>query len=51
MGLQQIELVMDSEDEFDIAISSVDDYGQAVRTVGGFHDLVLRLVRVGPSSQ
>jgi len=51
MGLQQIELVMNAEDEFDIAIGSVDDDGQAVRTVGAFHDLVLRLVRANPSSE
>ena len=45
MGLEQIELVMDAEDEFGITIDGADDHGQSVATVGGFYDLVVRLVR------
>jgi len=45
MGLEQVELVMDAEDEFGIKIEGVDDYGQSVMTVGAFYDLVLRLIR------
>ena len=50
MGLEQVELVMDSEDEFDIKIDAVDDHGQSVNTVGAFYDLVLRHVRASPGS-
>ena len=51
MGLEQVELVMDAEDEFGISIDSVHDYGQSVATVGAFYDLVLRLVRERPHSK
>jgi hypothetical protein len=51
MGLEQVELVMDAEDEFGIKIDSLDDYGQSVMTVGAFYDLVLRLVRELPRSE
>jgi acyl carrier protein len=45
MGLEQVELVMEIEDELGIAIEAEDQYGQAVNTVGAFYDLVLRVVR------
>ena len=45
MGLEQVELVVEAEDEFGIKIDSVNNYGQSVMTVGAFYDLVLRLVR------
>jgi hypothetical protein len=50
MGLEQVELVMDAEDEFGISIDGADDYGQSVNTVGAFYDLVLRLVRENSTS-
>lgn len=50
MGLEQIDLVMDVEDEFGITIDDRDDYGQSTATVGAFYDLVLRLIREHPES-
>lgn len=48
MGLEQVELVMEVEDEFGITIDSTDDHDQSVMTVGAFYDLVLRLIRENP---
>ena len=49
MGLEDVELVMDVEDEFGITI--VSEYGLSARTVGALYDLVLRLVREQPRSE
>jgi hypothetical protein len=51
MGLNQVELVMDVEDELGISIQAEDEYGQAVNTVGAFYDLVLRIVREKGASE
>jgi len=50
MGLQQIELVLEVEDEFNISIDADDEFGQSAMTFGDFYDLVLRLVRADPNS-
>lgn len=42
MGLEQIELIMDVEDEFGIKVP--DDIAGDVRTVGALHDAVMAIV-------
>jgi acyl carrier protein len=43
MGLEEVELVMDLEDEFGIDIS--DSIAQEMRTVGQMYDAILPIVR------
>jgi|GEM_PF-985643 len=51
MGLEQVELVMDAEDEFGISIDGPDDCSQAVNTFGAFYDLILRTIRADRRSE
>ena len=43
MGLEDVELAMDAEDEFGVAVP--DELLQRVVTVGDFYDAILPLVR------
>ncbi len=49
MGLEQVELVMDAEDEFGITIDTVDDYGQSAMTVAHFTTLFCGLYASSPA--
>ena len=48
MGLEQVELVIEVENEFGIALDRADDYGQSAATVGVFYDMVLHAIRERP---
>ena len=51
MGLEQVELVMEVEDELGISIDADVDDGQSANTVGAFYDLVLQIIRADPQSE